>query len=110
MRPKKAKRVREQVVVYLDKQDRAILEEMAKKTGLARTELFRRGLWRLAGETLKGPKRPGFSIDYLIENAVDDGLPADVSERHDYYLYGGGYEKWFEKKKANARKKRARIR
>jgi len=116
MRQKKPKRVREQFVVYLDKRDRAILEEVAKETGLARTELFRRGLWVLAGEMLTGPKRPGSSIDYLIANAVDDGFPPDVSERHDYYLYGGGYEKWFEKKeseakiKGKARKKRARIR
>lgn len=110
MRQKKVKRVREQFVVYLDKRDRAILEEVAKETGLARTELFRRGLWVLAGEMLTGPKRPGSSIDYLIANAVDDGFPPDVAERHDYYLYGGGYEKWIEKNKGKARKKRARIR
>lgn len=102
MKQKKAKRVREQVVVYLDKQDRKILEEMAKETGLARTELFRRGLWRLAGETLKGSKRPGYSIDWLIENAVDDDVPPDLSERHDYYLYGGGFEKWFAGRKRHA--------
>jgi len=107
MKPKKPKRVREQVVVYLDKRDRAILEEMAKETGLARTELFRRGLWRLAGETLKGPKRPGSSIDYLIENAVDDGFPPDVAERHDYYLYGGGFDKFIAARKKRE-KKRAR--
>lgn len=93
--------------MYLDKRDRAILEEMAKETGLARTELFRRGLWRLAGETLKGPKRPGSSIDYLIENAVDDGFPPDVAERHDYYLYGGGFDKFIAARKKRE-KKRAR--
>ena len=84
---------------------------MAKETGLARTELFRRGLWRMAGETLKGSKRPGFSIDYLIDNAVDDDIPPDLSERPDYYLYGGGYEKWFAARKGRAKKrKHARLR
>jgi len=109
MAMKKPKRVREQFVVYLDKRDREILEEVAKETGLARTELFRLGLWRLAGETLMGPTRPGSSIDYLIETAAHDDLPADVAERHDYYLYGGGFEKWAAEKKKIG-KKRARPR
>jgi len=39
----KPQRVREQVVVYLGAQDRALLEELSEKTGLAKTELFRRG-------------------------------------------------------------------
>ena len=42
-----AKRVREQVVVYLDERDRKLLEQLTKTTGLAKTELFRRGLRRL---------------------------------------------------------------
>jgi len=109
MAPRKPARVREQVVVYLDKHDRALLERMAKQTGLARTELFRRGLWRLAGETLR-ENRPGSAFEYLIANAVDDDIPPDLSERPDYYLYGGGYEKWFAEKKRRARKKRARAR
>jgi hypothetical protein len=109
MKPKKSNRVREQVVVYLDKQDRALLERMTKETGLARTELFRRGLWRLAGETLSENK-PGSAFEYLIANAVDDDIPPDLSERPDYYLYGGGYEKWFAEKKRKTGKKRASTR
>lgn len=85
------KRVREQVVVYLDAQDRALLEEMAEKTGLARTELFRRGLRRLADEML-GEKKPGSSLHYLVATSGDDDFPPDVAERADHYLYGGGYE------------------
>lgn len=90
MPKQKPKRVREQVVVYLDARDRALLEELAGRTGLARTELFRRGLRRLAAE-LSGEQKPGSSLSYLIATATDDGLPSDVSERHDEYLYGGGY-------------------
>jgi len=56
-----AKRVREQVVVYLDERDRALLEKLTNRTGLAKTELFRRGLRRLADEML-GRKAPGFSL------------------------------------------------
>ena len=93
MSGEKSKRVREQVVVYLDARDRELLERMAEETGLARTELFRRGLWRLAEETLGAERTPGSSLAHLIATATEDGLPADVSERHDEYLYGGGYEK-----------------
>lgn len=98
----KPRRVREQVVVYLDARDRALLEEMAEATGLPRTELFRRGLRRLAEEVLT-EKRPGYSLEYLVATASDTSFPPDISERHDYYLYGGGYEKHLKKKRARAR-------
>lgn len=86
----KAKREREQVVVYLDARDRALLQEMTERTGLPKTELFRRGLRRLADETLS-EKKPGSSLRYLIETAADDEFPPDIAERADDYLYGGGY-------------------
>jgi hypothetical protein len=88
--PKKAGRVREQAVVSLDKRDRALLERLAAETGLSRTELFRRGLRRLADDVLAGDRKPGSSLDHLIEQAGDSELPADLAARHDDYLYGGG--------------------
>ena len=91
MAKRKAKRVREQVVVYLDARDRALLEEMTGKTGLAKTELFRRGLRRLAEEVL-GEQKPGASLRYLVATAADDDFPEDVAAEADRYLYGGGYE------------------
>lgn len=92
MPKKRTDRVRKQVVVYLDARDRELLEDMVEATGLARTELFRRGLRHLANETLSDPA-PGSSLDYLAETGTDDDLPADVSERPDDYLYGGKYAK-----------------
>ena len=86
----KPKRIREQAVVYLDARDSALLQQMADKTGLAKTELFRRGLRRLAEETLPG-RRAGSSFAHLIATAADDAFPPDVAERHDHYLYDGGY-------------------
>ena len=94
----KPKRVREQAVVYLDARDSALLQHMADTTGLAKTELFRRGLRRLAEETLPG-RKAGSSLAYLIATAIDDPFPPDVAERHDYYLFGGGYQKTQKKKK-----------
>jgi hypothetical protein len=90
MSRKRTDRVREQVMVYLDEKDRELLEEMVETTGLARTELFRRGLRRLAADTLDEPA-PGSSLDHLVETGVDDDVPPDVSARPDDYLYGGGY-------------------
>ncbi len=109
MPPRKPKRVREQVVAYLDARDRSLLEELVKKTGLSRTELLRQGLWKLGSERLTGNTRPGSAIDWLIENAVDDDVPPDLSERHDYYMYGGGFDKWFAARKKKGKKKRART-
>ena len=98
----KPKRVREQAVVYLDDRDSALLQEMADKTGLAKAELFRRGLRRLAEETLSGPKA-GSSLAFLIATASGDAFPADVAERHDFYLSGGGYGKASKGKRAGPR-------
>ena len=98
----KPKRVKEQAVVYLDERDSALLQEMADKTGLAKTELFRRGLRRLAEETLEGPKA-GSSLAFLLATASGDAFPDDVAERHDFYLYGGGYAQASKRKRASPR-------
>ena len=79
-------RVREPVQVYLDRQDRDLLEQLVESTGLPRTELIRRGLRALAAEKLVS-KAPGASMEDLIGSfgeAAD--IPADLSERHDAYL------------------------
>lgn len=85
------KRKRDQVVVYLEPGDRALLERLCARTGLSKTEVFRRGLRRLE-EDERERGEPGSSLSYLVHTAKDDGFPADVAERHDDYLYGGGYE------------------
>lgn len=87
---KRSMRVREQAVVYMSAQDHELLERLAEETGLPKTELFRRGLRRLAEDML--PERAaGSSIDFLVDVAGDTDAPSDLSERHDDYLYGGGY-------------------
>lgn len=107
MPPRQPKRVREQVVVYLDRRDRALLDAMAEKTGLARTELFRRGLRRLADETL-GERKAGSSLRYLVATAADDPYPPDVAERADDYLYGGLYARQKGERPGRVKRKRAR--
>jgi hypothetical protein len=85
--PKRPKRVREQLQLYLDAPDKALLEELVRATGLPRTELFRRGLRSLA-ETTLGERAPGWSLDRLV-GALGDGpdVPTDLAANHDAYLY-----------------------
>jgi hypothetical protein len=84
---RKPPRVREPVQVYLDERDRALLEDLARQTGVSRAELLRRGLRKLAGDAL-GARAPGWSLDVLI-GSLPDG-PSDLSVRADDYLYGAG--------------------
>lgn len=77
------RRVREPVQAYLDEADRALLEEVARRTGLSRAEIMRRGLRAFAQQALT-ERKPGWSLEHLI-GAIPDG-PADLSERHDEYL------------------------
>ena len=102
MARREPKRVREQVVVYLDARDRALLEELTRTTGLANTELFRRGLRRLADDALTG-KAPGYSLRHLVASAQDDDFPSDVADRADDYLYRQKYERRKPKKRARPR-------
>lgn len=88
MKTKRAPAARRQVVVYLDERDEELLAEVTAKTGLAKTEVFRRGLRRLASDALEGPQ-PGSSLALLIATARADAFPPDLSERHDDYLAGG---------------------
>ena len=96
------KRIREQVVVYLDERDRALLARLTKTTGLAKTELFRRGLRRLADDALTGSS-PGYSLRHLVATADADDFPPDVAERADEYLYRGKYERKKPRKRARTR-------
>ncbi len=88
--PKKntGSRVREPVQVYLDRQDRDLLEKVAKTTGLSRAEVLRRGLRSIAEQAL-AERPPGYSLEGLVGSLGDDAtLPRDLADKHDEYLYG----------------------
>lgn len=76
-------RVREPIQVYLDETDRVLLEDVVRRTGLARAEILRRGLRAVAREAL-AERRPGSSLDFLIGSLPD--APSDLAERHDEHL------------------------
>ena len=81
------KRVREPVQVYMEPDDKALLDQLAEETSLSRAELLRRGLRRIAAD-LQTARAPGRSLDQLI-GALGDApdIPADLSARHEEYLY-----------------------
>jgi hypothetical protein len=85
--PMKPKRVREPVQVYMDADDKALLDELAAETSLSRAELLRRGLRRIAAD-LRGARAPGRSLDELIGAlGAELNVPEDLSSKHDEYLY-----------------------
>ena len=85
-RSRSSRRVREPVQAYLDEVDRALLEQVADRTGLSRAEILRRGLRAFAQQTLT-ERPPGWSFESLIGVLGDDpSIPTDLSERHDEYL------------------------
>ena len=81
------KRVREPVQVYMEPDDKALLDQLAEATSLSRAELLRRGLRRIAAD-LQSARAPGRSLDTLI-GALGDApdIPTDLSTRHEEYLY-----------------------
>ena len=85
----KPKEVREPVQVYLDVRDRTLLDAMAKRASVPRSDVLRLALRRLSAEVL-GQDRPGAALTALV--GVLDGapdVPSDLAERHDEYLYAG---------------------
>jgi len=85
--PKRAaRRVREPIQVYLDADERALLDRVAAESGLSRAEVLRRGLRRYAVER-SGWRSPMLDfIDYMESRTDLKDVPADLSERHDDYL------------------------
>jgi hypothetical protein len=85
----RGRRVREPVQVYLDPEDRELLEEVSTQTGLSRAEVLRRGLRTFAERSL-GDRAPGWSLGTLIGALGNTRqVPKDLAAKHDNYLYGG---------------------
>ena len=86
---KKPSRVGEPVQVYLSDRDRDLLDKLAKRSDLARSEVLRVALRRLAAD-LPGATNVGAALPALV-GALDSArdVPADLAGRHDEYLYAG---------------------
>lgn len=80
-RSKGPARVREPLQVYLDADERRLLDRLARETGLSRAEILRQGLKSFAAE--HGGRSP--MLDFLDSMAGVE-YPPDMSTRHDDYL------------------------
>ena len=82
--PKRAKgpvKVREPLQVYLDPDERSLLDRLAREAGLSRAEVLRQGLKHFAAQ--RQGKSPMLAF---MESLRDAELPPDLAERHDDYL------------------------
>jgi len=85
-RRKKDAAVREPVQVYLSKADRALLERVAKESGLSRAEVLRRGLRRIGASVLAEASPVLVLLDEMAKGDWPSDMPRNISERHDRYL------------------------
>jgi len=80
-RAKRPRGVREPLQVYLDPDERGLLDRLARETGLSRAEILRRGLKTFAVEHGKSPM-----LEFMESLKDAAGAPSDMAERHDDYL------------------------
>ena len=74
--------VREPIQVYLDRDERALLDRLAKEQGLSRAEVLRRGIRSFAAHE-SGARSPMLEF---MKSITGDDWPPDLAERHDDYL------------------------
>jgi hypothetical protein len=83
---KKPMAVREPVQVYLDRPDKTLLDRVAKRAGLSRAEVLRRGLRSYGAEVLT-EDNPILKLLHEFENADwPADVPTDLAVNHDKYL------------------------
>jgi hypothetical protein len=78
---KPPKRVKEPIQVYLDRDERALLDRLAAETGLSRAEILRQGLRRYAAHEGSGSPMLAFAASLAKAD-----LAPDMARRHDEYL------------------------
>jgi hypothetical protein len=76
--------VREPIQVYLDRDERTILDRVAQQEGVSRAEVLRRGLRSYAAEQSAGKTPMLEFLEWVRQQDFD--LPTDLSIRHDDYL------------------------
>lgn len=76
--------VREPVQVYLDPDDRRLLDTLARDTGLSRAEILRRGIRSFAAAARgDGVRSPMLAF---LDEMVGEDWPEGMAERHDDFL------------------------
>ncbi|MCU0647168.1 MAG: ribbon-helix-helix protein, CopG family [Gemmatimonadaceae bacterium] len=82
------------IQVYLTSAERAWLDALARRDGVSRSEVLRRGIRRLMVESAEPATSP--MLRFLELAAADPGLsqgPTDVSQRAAEYLVDGYFDR-----------------
>src|SRR5512141_1246561 len=95
-------RVREPVQVYLDRQQRRRLEELALELGLSKADVVRRGLEVLEQQMEDPAQHPALRIIGIADGKGMRRLDFDVAVQHDRYLAESEQKSW----KVSSRRKR----
>lgn len=91
--------VREPVQVYLAQPDRSLLNLVAKKAGVSRAEVLRRGLRRIGADILNDESPMMKLLDTMAAAPSPKGGPTDIATRHDEYLAEAYLDRHDDKKK-----------
>jgi hypothetical protein len=78
--------VREPVQVYLDPDDRKLLDSLARTTGLSRAEILRRGIRSFAASARGGAGGPASPMLAYLDEVNAEHWPDDLAQRHDEFL------------------------
>ena len=84
--PRKPRSVREPVQVYLDREDRDVLDALSATAGISRAEALRRGMRRLAAEVLARQDSAHAFVAEMVGAEWPASTPSDLAARHDDYL------------------------
>lgn len=77
------RRVREPIQVYLTERERQVLDDLARRRGVSRAEVLRRGLDALAQDDERSFHD---AMDRLVGALRGAKTPRDLAARHDDYL------------------------
>ena len=82
MKPPKSRSVREPIQVYMDADERRILDQLSDKTGLSRAEILRQGLrsFAAAKSADDGP------MQAFMRSLSEKPMPARLASSHDDFL------------------------
>jgi Arc/MetJ-type ribon-helix-helix transcriptional regulator len=90
----KGKRVSEPVQVYLDREQRRRLEQLAGELGLSKSDVVRRGLEALERQMADPAEHPALRIIGIASGESARAADYDVAREHDRYLAESERKSW----------------
>ncbi len=92
----KRSRVSEPVQVYLEPDDQARLERLARQLDTTKSDILRRGLAAFERQLLDPASHPALRVIGLARDERPGAPPADAAAQHDQALADGEEDSWRE--------------